>query len=185
MLWCFIFQYAALSLFQFLTSPWVAFWLAGSCRASGARSAQCHLAPRTSVCTSRAGPLPRTKNMKLYKVFHCFFEKKRSHAAWRSKCSMSLRRRCAPVLCFPVCGASSFFPCCISGALALCFPVIRGHPLYFLKLCFSALVLWCFIFQYAAHSLFQLLTSPWVAFWSAGSGRALAVLSVTSASANL
>ena len=152
---------------------------------SGARSAQCHLAVRLSVCTCRADPFPRIKNMKAYKDFHCFFENKRSHAAWRSKCSVSLWRRYAPVLYFAVSGAPPFSSCCIFVALVLCFPIIRGRPLYFLKLRFSVLVLWCLIFQYAARSLFHFLMSPWVAFWHTGSGRTLKVLSVTWGLANL
>ena len=144
------------------------------------RGVGCRAGVRACVRASgRPCPPPGTKSMKLYKVFHYFFENKRSHAAWRSKCSVSLWRRCAPVLYFAVSGAPPFSSCCIFGALVLCFPIIRGRPLYFLKLRFSVLVLWCLIFQYAARSLFHFLALPWVAFWRAGSGRALEVLNAT------
>ena len=59
---------------------------------------------------------------------HFFLQKKRSHAAWRSKCWAPLRRPRSPVLRFPVFGASSFLSCCSFGALALCFPIVCGRP---------------------------------------------------------
>ena len=102
------------------------------------------------------------KGQRSHAAWRSFFQKKRSHAAWRSKCSVSLRRLRSPVLCFPVFGASSFLSCCIFGALALCFSIVRGRPFHFLKLYFSGWALWCFIFQYAALSFWRFGASPWV-----------------------
>ena len=112
--------------------------------------------------------------LRLQRKYH-FSKKMRSHAAWRSKCSASLWHPRSPVLCFPVSGAWPFLSCCSFGALALCFPILRGHPFHHLKSRFSVLALWRFICRSAALSFFDLgrpLGWPWVAFWAAGSGRA-------------
>ena len=101
-----------------------------------------------------------------------FLQKKRSHAAWRSKCSASVRRPRAPVLVFPIYGASPFLSCCIFDALVLCFSILWRRPFHIVNFCFSAWALWCFNFQYAALPFFQFWVSPWGAFWVAGSGRA-------------
>ena len=79
---------------------------------------------------------------------------------WRSKCSVSLRPPRSPVLCFPQFGASPFSSCYMFGALALCFPIVRGRPFHVLKVCFSVWALRRFIFQYAALSFSQFLVSP-------------------------
>ena len=118
-----------------------------------------------------SAPLPvRKRSHAAWRSF--FSKKKRSHAAWRSKCSAPPRRPRAPVLVFPIYGASSFLSCCIFGALVLCFPMLWRRPFHFLNFWFSAWTLWCFNFQYAALPFFQFLASPWVVFWVAGSGRA-------------
>ena len=117
--------------------------------------------------------LPRKRSHAARRSF--FGSKSRSHAACRSKCLASLWHPRSPVLCFPVSGAWPFLSCCSFGPLALCFPILRGHPFYHLKSRFSVWALWRFICRSAALSFFGLgrpLGWPWVAFWAAGAGRA-------------
>ena len=75
---------------------------------------------------------------------------------------------------------SIVFSCCIVGALAICFPIVRGRAFHFLKFVFPC---WCYgvLFSNMWRFPFSVFATPWVAFWLAGSGRALKVLGMTSA----
>ena len=104
---------------------------------------------------------------------HYFFQKSRSHAAWRSnRLAPPMRHFRSRVGFSNVWGFSRIFRVASLALSRFVFRYIRGRPFLDLKFCFLGLTLWCFLSQYAALCFLHFLASPWIAYWLVGSGRA-------------
>ena len=121
-LWCFIFQYAALSFFRSWASPWLALGCPLGRRARSGRVDGSRLSKKAFPCSAALAFLKNHRSHAAWRSFCVFrnarrplaaglggtyakafpcsvalisLQKLRSHAAWRSKCSASLRRHLA------------------------------------------------------------------------------------------